>query len=283
MSQPIVNAVWRSDLPDFLKRGVVGKLAALADDGGQFNQPGKPRLTMNYLVNHCRYGKDSRRLCRQTIKNQVRAAERCGFLTIVSHGAGRGHYRTYELHPDALTTVQADDPMLRPAHRRVGKGPEGRILVATRKNWKGDNKGPTEAETPEISPDLHENEQPPPGANWPPGSRPLRWDAVRTTNKNHKVMVKLAHTMYDGMMENGESQLSEFEILDRFKWRTASALPGQTLHTGQLLAALDAAAYRRHMLGIPLPANAGSNGQRAFRQDRQQHKGAGHAVRMDAR
>lgn len=275
MSQPIVNAVWRSDLPDFLKRGVAGKLAALADDDGDFTH-----LTMNYLVNS-RYGRERRRLCRQTIKNQVRALQRCGFLEIVSNGVGRGHARIYTLHPEALTAVQADDPMLRPPHRRAGKGPEGRILTTRRPFQKGDNKGDNGDEMPEISPDLHENAQPPPNDSPPPWIPPRRWDAVRTPSKNYKVMVKLAHTMYDELLSNGESQLSEAAIIDRFKWRTATALPGQTLNTGQLLTALDAAAYRRRMLGMPVPVNAGSNGQGAFRQDRQRHT-SGHAG-MDAR
>src|SRR4051812_43658464 len=176
MSQPIVNAVWRSDLPDFLKRGVAGKLAALADEDGEFTH-----LTMNYLVTS-RYGRDRRCLCRQTIKNQVRALERCGFLEIVSNGVGRGHVRTYILHPEALTTVTAGDPLLRPAHRRRGAGLDGRIL--TKAPRKGDNSGPPEAETPDISPNVPDTHAPP----FPLGTTalggPLRWDAVRTPSRN---------------------------------------------------------------------------------------------------
>jgi hypothetical protein len=281
MSQPIVNAVWRSDLPDFLKRGVAGKLAALADDDGDFTH-----LTVKYLVDS-RYGRERRRLCRQTIKNQLRALERCGFLRILTNGVGRGHARIYSLHPEALTTVQADDPMLRPPHRRTGKGPEGRILVLRRPTPKGDNKGDNAAETPEISPNLHDHAHAPPhgppdGTHWQKG-QPHRWDAVRTPDQNYKVMVRLAHTYFEDLLKPGAAQLSEFEVTEGFKRRVAVALPGQMQNTGQILTALDSAAYRRRMLGKPVPANAGTNGQQAFLLHRQQHKGAGHASRMDAR
>jgi hypothetical protein len=286
MSQPIVNAVWRSDLPDFLKRGVAGKLAALADDDGDFTH-----LTVKYLVDS-RYGRERRRLCRQTIKNQLRALERCGFLRIITHGVGRGHARIYSLHPEALTTVQADDPMLRPPHRRTGKGVEGRILVLRRPSRKGDNKGDNEPETPDISPDLADHAQPPQtgppgGARWQKG-QPHRWDAVRTPDRNYKVTVKLAHTYIErlnadaaGIMQRGED--TEGTGIENFKRLVAITLPGQMQNTGQVLAALDSAAYRRRMLGMPVPAYIGTNGQTAFLLGRQQHKGAGHASRMDAR
>ena len=276
MSQPIVNAVWRSDLPDFLKRGVAGKLAALADDDGDFLS----YLSVNYLVTHCRYGRERRRrLCRQTVKNQLRALERCGFLRIVTNGVGRGHTRTYSLHPEALSSVQADDPMLRPPHRRTGKGVDGRILVLRRPNWKGDNKGDNTVETPEILPDSPDLAHAPPhgpplGTHWQKGQR-QRWDAVRTPSQNYKVMVKLAHTFYDDLLKPGAAQLGVGEIIEGFKHRVANVLPGQMHNTGQILTALDSAAYRRRMLGIPVPINAGTNGQSAFQLDRQRHtKGA---------
>ncbi len=281
--RPIVSAVWRSNLPEFLIRGLAGKLAALADDDGRFNQPGKPRLTLNYLILHCRYGESKpRRLCRQTIKNQLSALVRCGFVRIIDTGPGRGHYRTYTLHPEALATVQDPaDPMLRPAHRRVGKGAEGRILVTIRKNWKGDNKGPTEAETPEISPDLHENAQPPPIVSLagPIGQSPRRrWDAVRSPSQNFKVFVRLADRLCVEVLAAGQAQLAEGDMITLFKNRVASLMPGQLQHTAQVLSALDAAVYRRRMKGLPVPANVGSNGQHAFSQDRSRH-----AHRMDAR
>jgi len=285
MSQPIVNAVWRSDLPDFLKRGVAGKLAALADDDGDFTH-----LTVKYLVDS-RYGRERRRLCRQTIKNQLRALERCGFLRILTNGVGRGHARIYSLHPEALTTVQADDPMLRPPHRRTGKGVEGRILVLRRPSRKGDNKGDNGAEIPEISPDLPDSTHAPPhgpptGTHWQKG-QPHRWDAVRTPNQNYKVMVRLAHTYIVDLLEDAagitqRGEDTEGTGIENFKRLVANKLPGQMKNTGQILAALDSAAYRRRSLGIPVPAYIGTCGQQAFLLQRHQHKGAGH-VRMDAR
>lgn len=274
MSGLISQAVWRSDLPDFLKYGLAGKLAAIADKSGGKFFPGA--ITINYLIDHCRYGKKNpRRFCRQTIKNHLGALVRCGFLTITSHGAGRGHYRTYELHPDALTAVAADDPMLRPAHRRVGKGPEGRILV-TRRPWKGDNKGPTDVDRSESRPELDESPPhgPPPGTWIPP--MPRRWDAVRTPDKNYRVMVKLAHTYIAKLPD----AVSSTDAVEGFKQLVADLLPGQLLNSGQIHAALDSAAYRRRMLGIPVPPNVGANGQSAFALHRQQQ--ASYA-RVDAR
>jgi hypothetical protein len=176
-----------------------------------------------------------------------------------------------------LNTVQADDPMLRPPHRRTGKGAEGRSQELRRPRRKGDNSGDNAAETPEISPDLHDSppHAPPAGTHWQKG-QPHRWDAVRTPNQNYKVMVKLAHTYMDDLLKPDAAQLGEGEIIEGFKRRVANVLPGQMQNTGQILTALDSAAYRRRMLGMPVPANAGTNGQQAFQLHRHQHR-SGHA------
>ena len=279
---PLSQAVWRSDLPKFLQWGVAGKLAALADkSGGQFF-PGA--ITINYLAS-LRYGKDNHRLCKQTIKYQVHALQRCGFLEIVGVGGARGHARAYFPHPEVLATVRADDPIFRAPHRRNGAAPEGRILTRRYPTGaeKGDNKGDNTAEPrvfpPKNAPIGHERStHAPPNLAGPIGRSPRRrWDAVRTPAENFAVFTKLVDTLCDEVLAAGKADLPEGDFVEHFKARVASLMPGQAQNTAQIMTALDAAAYRRRMLGKPLPANIGSNGQTAFMLHRQQH------ARMDAR
>lgn len=286
MSQAIVNAVWASDLPDFLKWGVAGKLATLADDDGEFF-PGT--ISINYLANQ-RYGRKNYRLHKQTIKYQTYAVAQCGFLLITGVGGGRGHKRGYRLNVAALVAVQADDPMLRRPQRRAGAGPDGRILprrYPTSEARKGDTNQKNTPERPQYAPIGHERSAPPVAhappalaAGSSPGKRP-RWDAIRTPDQNFKVLARLADDVLDKLIVAGQFTIEEGEIIETLKRRAARVFPGQLQNTAQVLAALDAAAYRRRMLGLPVPTNAGSRGQSMFTYHRQQHT-SGHA-RMDAR
>lgn len=279
MSHPIAQLVARSDLPYFLRKGVAGKLAALADDDGEFAD----WLSVNYLVRKCRYHHNTRSLTKRTIQHQLHALQRCGFLEIVGGAKGRGDFRTWVLHPEALATVQAADPILRPAHRRTGV-----LCQAFVKGVTTPPKGVTEPGIAAASPKPAESSTPPRPAHAPPnlagaiGRQPRRrWDAVRTPDENFKVFVAAAHKLFDYLVAAGED-LREGEIVELFKTRIANDLPGQLLNTSQVLSALDNAAYRRRMLGIPVPANAGSNGQTAFARHRQQHTQSSYA-RVDAR
>jgi hypothetical protein len=275
--KPLVLAVLQSNLPEFLRRGLAGRLAALADERGHF----KPWLTVNWLVKHPPPG--YRHLKRRTIQYHLHALERCGFLRIVGVGGGRGHGRQYSIHVDALATVQAADPILRPAHRRDG--------VMCRAFTKGCNSVETAAQTPEIaaltrdvptSPHVAPSapHAPPAAASTPPShTHKRRWDAPLAPDQYFKVATKIAHVLFDELIAAGTLDVTESEVIEMLKTRLSNEI-GSTYNTGVVLTALDNAAYRRRMLGMTVPVHAGSKGQAAFMVDRRQH--AEHA-RMDAR
>ena len=272
MTHPLIQKVWDSRLPEFLKKGLASKLVALSlKDGGKL----APWLTVEYLVKKCRYHRETRRLSKRTIQHHLHALQRCGFVEIIENGRGRGHKRTYVLHFEALATVQANDPMLRPAHRRAS--------VLCQQFTEGRNTVPKGVPEPAIAASSSKAAPPPP-AHAPPNligpigrSRRRRWDPVRTPTENFAVFTKLADTLCHEVVAAGARDLPEFGFIQNLKDRVASLMPGQLHNTAQIVGALDAAVVRRRMRGLPVPKYAGSNAQTAFARDR-----SGHA-RMDAR
>jgi len=96
MSAALVRSVWARTIPHALQRGVLGALAAWADDDGTFHHP----PTVAALVAHTYPG--GRRLGVRIVQYQLRVLERFGVLVVAAPARGRGHARVYRLVPAAL-------------------------------------------------------------------------------------------------------------------------------------------------------------------------------------
>jgi len=78
MPGPNVNAVWRSPLPNSVKHGVIGRLAALANDDGSYQYP----PTSNDLAKELR-------LSERAVRYQLRLADALGVRIVLEAPHGR--------------------------------------------------------------------------------------------------------------------------------------------------------------------------------------------------
>jgi hypothetical protein len=142
VSQLLVSAVWKSSVPTFLKRGVLGAMAAWASDDGTFTVA----PTVAKLTKH-RYLREGR-LTRRTVQYQLRACERLGVLLPIPYAGGQNP-RPYVMSYLAITTLTAEEVAAdKPVRHSLRKGRNGcaPFDVENRGATKGATKGATDAE-----------------------------------------------------------------------------------------------------------------------------------------
>ena len=95
-----MQAVYKSRLPQCLKVGVAGKIAAYTRDDGTLTRP----MTVKFLTEETYPGE--RTLTRREVQHQLRALERIGFLLFDERAyVGRNHPREYLVDVNALVRV----------------------------------------------------------------------------------------------------------------------------------------------------------------------------------
>ncbi len=148
-SKAPAQAVWQSNLPKCLKRGVAGKIAAYTREDGTLTRP----MTVPFLVGEIYPG--GRTLSKREVQRQLRALEDRRFLLFDPNAiVSRSRPREYTVNLGALVN---ESPTLPPFASRRSTTP--RSKGDTKGDTNGDTKGDTKGD---ILPGLYTDPDPDP-------------------------------------------------------------------------------------------------------------------------
>lgn len=99
-----LNRVYASHLPDWLKDGLAGAVAALLTPDGEFSASIKQMVDRGFYVRGNRW----KHLTYKVIQYQVMTLISLGMLERLSGGRGRGKITRYRVHLDCLNTLPAN-------------------------------------------------------------------------------------------------------------------------------------------------------------------------------